>query len=196
MKTGLGCKKDRRPFPETFYISLLTLDAILKRYAFKDSVLFKSHNPIFEMTPALLASGTSFNLFSDYGVGKKIEPLLKELFKNKRIEPSENIFFQEIVNLANTVSPIIRRADSIEETGWTYKYAIENICKVDALFEERIERLLPLLGQGFIDEESEDTSEKEIVYCECGFCMEFRKYNYPKDKYTDGIILDVVKRYW
>ena len=110
MKTGK--EMNVRHLPETFYIILLGLDAILKRNGLKDCIHFKQHNSeIYRcLSPELFSSGICFNLFSEYGVGKKLEPLLFELFKNLELDPDkheDNIFFQEVVKQApfyNTIS--------------------------------------------------------------------------------------------
>ena len=224
MKTGKNVNNKRRNLSERFCIVLLGLDAILKRYGFKDSVLFKNHNPQYVMNPDLFASGVCFNLFSQYGVGKKIEPLIKELFaKDKIIENKDSVFFREIVSLANTITPLIREADSVKETNWTYKYAIESLNKVDNISIERLDRLIVLFDDlsGIIDfneteygmKDVEDDNDEidieelndinyelneetiELEYCNCGFCQEFRQYHFPRDQHIDRIIIDLLLKY-
>ena len=224
MKTGKNVNNKRRNLSERFCIVLLGLDAILKRYGFKDSVLFKNHNPQYVMNPDLFASGVCFNLFSEYGVGKKIEPLIKELFaKDKIIENKDSVFFREIVSLANTITPLIREADSVKETNWTYKYAIESLNKVDNISIERLDRLIVLFDDlsGIIDfneteygmKDVEDDNDEidieelndinyelneetiELEYCNCGFCQEFRQYHFPRDQHIDRIIIDLLLKY-
>lgn len=203
MKTG-GVNK--RHLPETFYIILMGLDAILKRSGFKDSVLFKLHNPSYVMNSDLFASGVCFNLFSKYGVGKELEPLIQELFKKFRIDDQmDNIFFQEIVKLSVEITPLIREADSMKESDWCYNYAIKNVGQVDAISSERLTRLVPLFTDYIVEEEDivediiefeEEDMKQTINICDCSFCNEFRKYNYPKEEHIDRIIINVLMKYW
>tara|TARA_R110001599_G_scaffold91615_2_gene240613 strand:- start:1709 stop:2341 length:633 start_codon:yes stop_codon:yes gene_type:complete len=210
MKTG-GVNK--RQLPETFYIILLGLEAILKRCGFKDAVLFKMHNPSHIMNSDLFASGVCFNLFSKYGVGKELEPLIQELFKKYRIdEHMDNVFFEEIVKLAIEIMPLIREADSIKESDWSYNYAIKNLNQVDGISSERLSRLVPLfidennidennidendIDENDIDENNIDENDDKIILCNCSFCSEFRKYNYPKEEHIDRIIINMLINYW
>jgi hypothetical protein len=161
MKTG--SYMTIRQLPETFYILLLGFDGILKRYGIKDCVHFKQHNPIFQMNADLFAASVCFNLFSEFGVGKKLEPLIYELFKTLELDPDlheENIFFQEIVKLSEIIAPIIRRADPKEEAKWSYDYAIQSLSKNDSLSYERLERLKSL----FEDEVEQNMSHIIIQY--------------------------------
>jgi hypothetical protein len=177
MKTKMktGSEMTIRNLPETFYILLLGFDAILRRFGIKDAVHFKNHNSAIQLNADLFASAVCFNLFSEYGVGKRLEPLIFELFKTLELDPDiheENIFFQEIVKESNKIAPIIRRADSKEEAKWSYDYAISSLFKNDALNIERMERLSSLfdidvkentevliLQYSFADDE--DSSENE-----------------------------------
>jgi hypothetical protein len=187
MKTGSS--NISRNLEDTFSIPLLGFDALLKRCGFKDCVLFKIHNPHYIMNDDLFASGVCFNLFSEYGIGKKLEPLIKELFTKQKINPRKNknnVYFQEIVNLANDIKNILVKENSKIENEWSYNYAIKSLMKIDQISSDRFERLLPL----FIDFNREDDfNQKE---CNCGFCNEFRKFTYVKDRHVDRIIIDTV----
>ena len=200
MKTGI---KNRNFSDELFYSVILSLDCILKRSGFKDSVLFKNHNRSYIMNPELFASGVCFNLFSEYGIGKKLEILLKELFDKGKIDYEEykdDIFFEEIIRLSEFTIPLIRDFDPIKENEFTYKYAIENISKVDKISTERLERLLPLFEDlsgiiVFCDEANEDELNEKNIFCNCGFCNEFRKYHYPREENINKIIMDVLEKF-
>ena len=85
MKTGFENSSSPRFYSEIFYITLLGLEAILKRISFKDMILFKEHNPKYLLNNILFSSSVVFNLLSEYGIGKKLEPLLIELFKNQEL---------------------------------------------------------------------------------------------------------------
>ena len=195
MKTGQSYNK--RDLPDTFCIPLLGFDALLKRCGFKDSVLFINHNPLYKMDEHIYASGVCFNLFSEYGIGKKLEPLIKELLKNQVIDPDkneDNIYFQEIVNMANTIKLIISDEDSNKENEWTYDYAIKSISKIDKISSDRFIRLFPLFEDisDLVELPFEIIDEIKPEFCNCGFCIEFRKFNEPKDKHIDRIILNTV----
>jgi len=222
MKTGRS--KSARDLPDSFCIPILGFDALLKRCGFKDSVLFKNHNPSYIMNEHLFASGVCFNLFSEYGIGKKLEPLMKEILTNSEIDPEknmDNIYFQEIVNMAKTIKSVLMKEDPKLENDWTYEYAIKSLMKIDQISSDRFKRLLPLFEEisdivefpediSDIVEFPEDISEFpksfqfdhhydyqekeeiEIEICHCGFCKEFRKFNGPKDTHIDRIILNTV----
>ena len=197
MKTGI---KNHDFSNELFYSVILSLDCLLKRAGFKDSVLFKNHNESYIMNPELFASGVCFNLFSEYGLGKKLEVLLIELFSKGKInyeKYKDDIFFEEVIRLSEFIIPLIRDFDPVKENEFTYKYAIENICKVDKISTERLERLLPLFEDlsgiiVFCDEDSDKDKEIENTFCNCGFCNEFRKYHYPREENINKIIMDVL----
>jgi hypothetical protein len=195
MKTG--SEMTSRNLPESFYVILLGLDAILKRYSFKDATHFKTHNPTEIISSKVFTSAVCFNLYSEYGVGKKLEPIIFDLFRDLELDPDkyeDNIFFKEVVQLAHIILPLIRKADSKDETLWTYTYAIESLNKVDDLSRERIDRLLNL----FLDKREDiekDEVEDEIEndgYCDCRFCTEFKKFHYPRDEYAERIILNAL----
>jgi len=205
MKTGKS--NTQRDLPDSFCIPLLGFDALLKRCGFKDSVLFKNHNPSYVMSEHLFASGVCFNLFSEYGIGKKLEPLIKELLLNQEIDPNnnmDNIYFQEIVRMAKIIKGVIMKEDPIEENQWTYEYAIKSLVKIDKISNDRFTRLLPLfedicdiveIPEEFkfdnkYDYEKENQIKLEL--CNCGFCNEFSKFNDIKDTHIDRIILNTV----
>ena len=205
MKTGKS--NTQRDLPDSFCIPLLGFDALLKRCGFKDSVLFKNHNPSYVMSEHLFSSGVCFNLFSEYGIGKKLEPLIKELLLNQEIDPNnnmDNIYFQEIVHMAKIIKGVIMKEDPIEENQWTYEYAIKSLMKIDKISNDRFTRLIPLfedicdiveIPEEFkfdnkYDYEKENQIKLEL--CNCGFCNEFSKFNDIKDTHIDRIILNTV----
>ena len=197
VKMKTGNEQTNRNLPESFYILLLGLDAILKRDSFKNAIHYKQHNPPIEVSSELFASAVAFNLFSDYGVGKKLEPLIFELFSTLHLDSDKhenNIFFLEIVLLSNVILPLIRKCDSKEEVLLTYSYAIENLNRVDALAVERMERLMALFSDDLVDELSEDenSDEDEDKACYCGFCKKFREYHFPREEYAEKIILNAL----
>ena len=190
MKTG--SETSENDLPETFYILLFGFDAILKRASFKDAAHYKSHNTSSNITSELFASSVAFNLYSDYGIGKKLHPLILELFQTLGLDPDKyenNIFFQEVVRLSTTIFPLLRKTENRDrdEVLWTYSYAIESLNKVDALSVERMERLFSLFRDYRSDEENE---ESEI--CECLFCSEFRLFHYPRTEYAEKLILNAL----
>ena len=193
MKTGLETAE--YDLPETFYILLFGFDAILKRASFKDATHYKSHNPFLKITSELFASSVAFNLHSDYGIGKKLHPLITELFKTLHLDPDvheNNIFFQEVVRLSPVILSLIRKTEyrDRDEVLWTYSYAIENLNKADALSVERMERLMNLfLDYDTCEDEFEEHADLE---CECLFCSEFRKFHYPRSEYAEKLILNAL----
>jgi hypothetical protein len=183
MKTGY--KVSRRPLPKIFYIILLGLEAILKSCGAKDALLFYQHNPMYELNTKLIESGICFNLFSEYGVGKKLEEMIKELFKNLELDPEkylDNVFYQEIIEYSPIISNILYKEDTREESKWIKNYSSEKLLKKDKIEAERLERLSPLFN----------FSSKKLKTCSCDFCLEFIKFNYPREKYIDEIILQVL----
>lgn len=168
---------------EIFNITLLSLEGILKRVSFKDTVLFKDHNSDYKFDSNLFTASISFNLFSEYGIGNKLEPLLEDLFRNGKLEYDlDNIFIREVFDLVPIICPIIRNKDNYEENVWACQYSINNLNKVDKISGNRLERLYPLF------ENNPDNEENE---CMCGFCQEFRKY-YTEDP-PKNIILKVLE---
>ncbi len=191
MKTGL--EQTNRRLPESFYVLLLGFDAILKRDSFKDAIHFKQHNPPLEVTSELFASAVAFNLFSEFGVGKKLEPLIFELFSTLGVDPDKhdkNVFFQEIVKQSAMIFPLIRKEDTKEEVLWTYSYSIENLNSTDDIALERIERLMSLFEREG-GSSGEDLDDEERT-CYCGFCKKFREYNFPREEYAEKIILNAL----
>ena len=138
---------------EIFSINLLGLEGILKRVAFKDAVLFREHNPEYIFDYRLFGAALAFNLFSEYGVGKELEPLIEELFIKHKLKHSDNIYYQEVFKLSPELSSIVRE-DTHQQLKWTYNYSIENLNTVDDISRNRLERLSSLFetGQGFTDE--------------------------------------------
>ena len=194
MKTGL--ETSGNDLPETFYILLFGFDAILKRASFKDVVHYRQHNPLLNITSELFASSVAFNLYSDYGLGKKLQPLISELFKTLYLDPDKhenNIFFQEVVRLSPVILSHMRKTENRDrdEVLWTYSYAIESLNRADSLSVERMERLIDLfLDYQSCGEEEEEVEESDI--CECLFCTEFRKFHYPRSEYAEKLILNAL----
>lgn len=192
MKTGL--ETSGNDLPETFYILLFGFDAILKRASFKDAAHYKRHNPTsVEITSELFASSVAFNLHSEYGIGKKLHPLITDLFRTLYLDPDKyenNIFFQEVVRLSPIILPILRKTEhrDRDEVLWTYSYAIESLNRVDALSVERMQRLMSL----FVDFDSENDLEIDDEICGCLFCSEFRKFHYPRVEYAEKLILNAL----
>lgn len=194
VKMKTGNEKTNRNLPESFYILLLGLDAILKRDSFRDAIHYKQHNPPLEVSSELFASAVAFNLFSDYGVGKKLEPLIFELFSTLHLDSDKhenNIFFLEIVEQSNMILPLIRKCDSKEEVLWTYSYAIENLNRIDALAVERMERFMTLFSDAGFEEDTDEDSDEDRT-CYCGFCKKFREYHFPREEYAEKIILNAL----
>lgn len=184
IKSGTSLNTSRN-LPEIFYIILLTLDGILKRYGFKDAELYKIHNKDEEYDFELISSGIMFNLFSDYGIGKMLEPLIEDFFRELELCPEKyknNIFYKEIVRLVPETLPLIREANTQKETEWIYEYAIKGLKFKDELQQERLCRIEPLLGK-----------KKKSKTCKCEFCIEFRRYHKERTKHIDYIIINVLK---
>jgi len=148
MKTGIGigsCSDNY--FPETFFIIYLVLSGILRRCAFKDCVLYSKHNELM-FDQELFDTGVIFNLFSEYGVGKSLEPLVYELLTTLTLDPDKyvyNIFFNEIVRLTYEMTNIIRIKDPNLESEWMIKYAMSMESVKDAIASERILRMADIL---------------------------------------------------
>jgi len=182
MKSGTKLNTTRY-LPEIFYITLLSLDGILKRYGVKDAYVFKKHNKEEEYDFSLLSSGIHFNLFSEYGIGKSLLPLIRELLTNIKLDPQEhknNIIYKEIVRLVPEVLPLIREADSDKETKWSYNYALKMLPIMDDLSQERDDRL------GHLTHQTKGDS------CKCNFCIQFRKHHFQKPKHIDWYIIDTI----
>nr|QBK91630.1 MAG: hypothetical protein LCPAC302_02500 [Pithovirus LCPAC302] len=218
MKTGitLGGSAEN-VIPETFFICYIVLAGILRRNGFKDCLLYTTHNNIL-YNNELFESGVLFNLLSEYGVGKSLMPLLKELFTCIRINPYEhmnNVFFKEIVRLTPEVSQIIRTHDSDNQSKWVLEYAFQMENAVDDISNERKYRLAELLidppdpmnisdddlddndGNFYMDiSESPDISSVKLYIkqdtCYCLFCYEFRKYHSPP--HHDRDIVSIINR--
>lgn len=207
MKTGIGLGSTAgNNFPEIFFIIYLILASILRRCGFKDAILYSSHNSI-PFDHYMFDSGVLFNLFSEYGVGKSLEPLINELFRNFNLDPDinmDNIYFNEIVRLTNEVSKIIRSHNPSLETEWMFRYATEMEFVYDNIAVDRLNRIKPLLispgpdqiGPDQIedsdnemdqsddnnsDNEMDQTDESDNDDCLCLFCEEFRLYHYNKN---------------
>ena len=146
MKTGNGNFIYENVYPETFYVVYLILGAILRRCSYKDSDVYIEHNSEI-LEQELLDTGVIFNLFSEYGVGKQLKPLIKELFSTLTLNPTinkNNIFFQEIVRLAGDASKVIREHNPNSESSWVTQYATENTNSLDTIAVNRSVRLYPL----------------------------------------------------
>jgi hypothetical protein len=199
MKMKTGKKITNRYLPEVFYIILLSLEGILKRCSLKDTILFKKHNSCYILNSELIDSGICFNLFSEYGVGNKLEEIIKDLMENLELDPEKyknNIFYQEIVNLSSILMPLIRKEDSKEEIEWVESYAISFLNKVDNISKERLDRISILFKIDKDERRADIKKLKEggikIEMCNCNFCKEFRKFNYPRDKSINKIIAESI----
>lgn len=165
MKTGfvLGGTPENY-FPETFFIIYLVLAAILRRCGFKDCVLYSMHSKrVFNQE--MFDAGVILNLYSEYGVGKSLKPLLVELFSTIGLDPEKNrfnIFFQEIVRLTPEVITIVRSKDPIVETQWMMKYAMQMEPSKDDIANERILRMADLLYEIPSTEETSDEMQEEF----------------------------------
>lgn len=188
MKTGLGGKI--KPFPDTFYISLLALQAILKRNGFSDAIVYRQHNANITLDNKIVDAGIIFNLYSEWGVGKKLEPLIYEIFTDYMIDyetHKDNPFVQEIINISPEAINVIRQDDPKQEIIWCYIYAVKCFLTNDPISHERRFRLNSLLkfssddlcssSENNEDDIIDEINEEEIKeICECKFCLEFRKY--------------------
>lgn len=164
MKTGFNnCRKETF-YPETFHVTYSVLNAILRRSGYKDSHTYSMHNQVV-FDQELFETGVIFNLFSDYGVGKVLRPLIKELFLTVELDPlkhRDNIFFREIVRLAPEVSGIHRSSDSHTSEGrWLSNYTINSLYSVDPLSVERDIRLHDLLYNNSNENNCEDTTSED-----------------------------------
>jgi len=165
MRTGitLGCAQENM-YPETFFIIYHVLGAILRRSGFKDCLTYSEHNSL-SFDQNMFNVGIVFNLFSEYGIGKSLEPLIEELFRNTTLNPEKhknNIFFHEIVRLTPIVSNVIRNHDPEMEAVWLSNYSMCNSNIVDPISIERDIRLHNLLNyNNSYDNNSDDGSETE-----------------------------------
>lgn len=183
IRTGIcvGCPHENM-YTETFLIIYHVLAAILRRSGFKDCLTYLEHNSLM-FDQQILDSGILFNLFSEYGVGKSLEPLIYELFSTNGLDPEinkYNVFFQEIIRLTKEVSNIIRSHDSEMEGIWLSNYSTNMVNTIDPISLERDYRLSDLFynDSDSYDMDSDD-SEYENDSCECAFCDEFRNYYNP-----------------
>lgn len=216
MKTGLNVgMAHENMFPETFFIIYLILGAILRRCGFKDCLVYSEHNSI-GFKQDTFDSGVLFNLFSEYGVGKSLEPLIHELFSTITLDAKKNknnVFFQEIVRLTNTVSRVVRSHNPALEAGWMMNYAMSTNNLIDSIAVERETRLAGLFGHSYDSEDitdQYDNEEDSFSYdednlveviidahdkiCYCDFCFEFRKYHLEEGKNVGEILKDVLAR--
>ena len=90
MKTGrsLGGGPENY-FTEIYFIVYPILSAILRRNGLKDCILFASHNEK-DFSQEMYDSGVLFNLMSEHGVGKSLQPLIVELFQTVTLSPENN----------------------------------------------------------------------------------------------------------
>ncbi len=174
--TGCGREGYKTELPETFLIVFLVLNGILRRNGYIDAQLYAKHNNK-QVDTELFDSGVIFNLFSVYGVGKVIEPMVVELFKTWGLDPDRyehDIFFQEIVRLTPEVSRIIRKKNLQTEADWMCRYAMDMIYINDSLMIEREDRLFDI-----IQSDQFDQTNNMVDVCACDFCEEFNKYHQP-----------------
>lgn len=162
MRTGItfGCAQENM-YPETFFIIYHVLQAILRRCGFKDCLNYLEHNSLI-FDDQVLNTGIIFNLFSEYGVGKPLKPLIYELFSSLSLDfeiNKNNIFFQEIIRLTPEVSNIIRKHDPQMESTWLNNYPINMINVTDPISVERELRLADLF---LSDSEQNEHNENEI----------------------------------
>ena len=175
---------NRRHLPEVFQLTLLALDGILKRSGIKDAKKYKDHNTNEEFDFTLISSGIYFNLFSEYGVGKILEPLMVDFMRNLELDPEkyrENVFYKEIIRVVPEILPLIREADPKKETKWVYYYGFRHMYTLDDIEYERYKRLKPI----------NDKITKGSI-CKCNYCKEFRKYHIVREKHIDWYIIDVL----
>jgi len=209
MSTGflLGSSPENY-LPETFFIIYLILAAILRRCGFKDCVLYSKHcKRAFDQE--MFDAGVIFNLYSEYGVGKSLKPLIVELLSTTGLDPMRNkysIFFREIIRLTPEVVNIIRGNDPTLETIWTMKYVMETEHVADDISNERILRMADLLyeipsdpSNNLLDDLSDLSEVSDPVNniaCYCIFCHEFRKYYGPRKNHNvtemiNNVLVDI-----
>ena len=212
MRTGFGLITRENCLPETFYVIYLILGAILRRCGLKDCIFYAKHNKA-DFNQHMFDSGVLFNLYSEYGVGKSLEPLIYELFSTATLDSEKNernVFFREIVRLIPFVTDIIRLKNPSYETEWMLEYSMMMEAAFDDIANERILRLSDLLFFGsdsdsdtdndqyemsLSDDYSDDSDNSEILpggeieLCYCLYCNEFRKYhNNFYDRDVSGLI--------
>lgn len=182
MKTGFLIGSRENTFPETFLIIYTVLAAILRRCGFKDCVLYSAHNKR-SFNQEMFDGGVIFNLYSEYGVGKSLKPLLLELFSTIGLDPDKNrynIFFKEIVRLTPEIVPIIRKKDTNEEIRMILNYSMIMESAKDDIANERLLRMSDILYDIPSDEgDDRDDNNNNNTKCYCLFCHEFRKYYGP-----------------
>jgi hypothetical protein len=148
MRTGIGFSTTYENYiPETFLIIYLILSAILRRCGFKDCSRYAKHSKA-EFTQDMFDTGVIFNLYSEYGVGKSLEPLIYELLSTGILDAEKNernIFFREVVRLFPEVIKIIRLKNPIAEAEWILMYSVIMKSVKDDISNERIMRLSDLL---------------------------------------------------
>ena len=161
MRTGISLGgTPENYYTEIFYIIYLVLLSLLRRDGLKDSILYSGHNEVV-LNKSLYDSGINFNLFSSYGIGVDLKPMVKELFKFMILDPQKNrynVYYHEIVKLTNEVSNIIRMHDNAKEMEWSDRYAKINIFSNDDVSNARLHRLKLLLN---FDNYSDDSDSME-----------------------------------
>lgn len=149
-----------------FYVVLLGLKTILYRISFKDAVIFQAHNEGQQMDSNLFTSAVCFNLFSEWGMGKKLEPLLFDLCKDMELDYEkykDDIFYEEIINLCGELSMSVYSEDAIYQNKTVLNYAISSLSKIDKLSRERILRLKHLFDLDDVPiNESDEIENNEI----------------------------------
>lgn len=201
MKSGRGYNE--REYFNITHITLVGLENILKRVSLQDMFLYTAHQNL-EISSDLFASSICFNLFSEWGVGNRLKPLIVKAFHNpEELSSLNNPFYNEVVRCSQEIVSVIRSEESLYE--YSYKYTTEALTRKDDISFERFIRLFPLINtedSGVSTEspgEDEDTSEDSLPYledseCNCNFCIEFSKYCYPKQQTVEEIIFEVVKK--
>jgi hypothetical protein len=185
MKTGRDFNETQINFK---YVMIAALDAILKRDSLKDMLLFRAHNAELNMSPELFCHSVCFNLFSEHGVGKMLEPLFIDVLhseNNMSEKYLDDIFYKEIATLSPEIVSIIREDKSIFH--WTYEYASQMVFRKDDIAKERFSRLFSLVD---FDIDEIENFQKE---CQCKFCIEFEKFCYPKTQTVEEIIKNLIK---
>ena len=212
MKTGRNFNEFDAINPT--YITLVALDCILKRVSLQDMILYLMHNDL-KASPEMFCHSVCFNLFSKYGVGKELEPIIRDSFQNSEEmyqKYSNDPFYKEVSKLAPEIVNVERSEKSLYE--WSYQYTTKSLGDRDAISLNRFIRLSPLIDIGedsFENSEGEEDGESEgenrepfytldtIITddiddeCQCLFCVEFRKFCYPKTESVEEIIRDVIE---
>lgn len=145
-----------------FYLTLFTMEAILRRMALKDASVFVFHNKGIQLDEDVKNMCITFNLYSEWGVGTRLKPLIKCLLKESSIvgEGKERAllengislddpYYKEIKDLLPWTGGIRMLTDRVFRDTWITRYLTDCLEQnvggnLDDIDKERLVRTAPL----------------------------------------------------